>query len=112
MYYRDMACMVPHLVGAQLCGLSPVDAHTVALKIVHAKMTRHYSRYCAAAFCYVHKCELSYLCPVHDVKRHPNRVKFDIIGCVGSGFDIGEGANVLISKYVIRLASRLLHLYT
>jgi len=27
----------PHLVGAQLCRLSPVDAHTVGLKLVNGK---------------------------------------------------------------------------
>jgi len=31
-----------HLVGAQLCRLSHVGAHTIALNI-----TRHYSRYCS-----------------------------------------------------------------
>jgi len=39
-------------------------AHTVALKPVHWKNNyRHYSRYCAVAFCYVHECELSYMYP-------------------------------------------------
>jgi len=27
----------PHLVGAQLCRLSPIDAHTIALKPVMGK---------------------------------------------------------------------------
>jgi len=49
--------------GAQLCGLSPVNAHTVALKPVHGKITKHYSRCCAVAFYYVHKCDLSRMCP-------------------------------------------------
>jgi len=29
--------LVPHLVGPQLCSLSPVDAHTVAFKPVMGK---------------------------------------------------------------------------
>jgi len=44
----------------------------------HGKITRHYSRFCAVAFCYVHKRELSYVYPIypgHDVKLHPHRVK-------------------------------------
>jgi len=27
----------------------------------HGKITRHFSRYCDVAFCYVHKCELPYM---------------------------------------------------
>jgi len=34
------------------------------------------------AFCYVHKCELSYMCPGHDIKMHPHGVKLYRIGCV------------------------------
>jgi len=48
------------------------------------KITRHYSRYCTVAFCYVHKCELSYMCPGHDIILHPHPVKLYRIGCVGS----------------------------
>jgi len=33
-----------HVVGAQLCLLSSVDAQTVALKQVYGKIARHYSR--------------------------------------------------------------------
>ena len=31
----------PHVVGAQLYRMSPVDAHTVALKPIRGKITRH-----------------------------------------------------------------------
>jgi len=96
---------LPHVVGAQLCRLSPVDARTVALKpCSHEEITRHYSRYCAVAFCYMHKCELCYMCPGHDLKLHPctpseirsNRV---YIGPMcGIWLGIGKGANVTISK--------------
>jgi len=76
---------VPHLVGSQSYRLSTVDAHTVALHSLHRKITQHYSRYCAMAFYYGHKCELSYMFPWHDVKLHPHRVKLYQIGCGGSG---------------------------
>jgi len=38
----------PHLVGAQLFRLSPVDTHDVALKetISHVKIVKHYSAFC------------------------------------------------------------------
>lgn len=78
--------LLPCVLGAQSCRLSLVDAHTVALTPVHGKITRHYSRYCAVAFCCTLKCELSYRCPGHDHKLHPHRVNLYRIGCVGSGF--------------------------
>jgi len=57
-------------------------------------LTINYSRICAVAFCYVHKCELSYIYSGHDVKLHPHRVKFEISNRVcGIWFGIGEGAN-------------------
>jgi len=56
----------------------------------HGKITRHYSRYCAVAFCYVLKCELSCMCPGHDIKLHPHRVKLYRIGCVGSGLVLAK----------------------
>jgi len=74
----------PHVVGAQLYRLSTVDAHTDVLKPIHGKIIGHYSRYYPVAFCYEHKCELSYIHPGHDVKLHPHRVKLYRIGCVGS----------------------------
>jgi len=37
MYRKLFQARVPHLVGAQLCQLSLVDAHTVALKPVMGK---------------------------------------------------------------------------
>jgi len=64
----------------------------------HGKITRHYSRYCAVAFCYVHKCELSYMCPGHDIKLHPHRVKIISNKVCGIWLGFGEGANVIISK--------------
>jgi len=57
----------PHVVGPQLCWLSPVDAHTVVLKLALGKITRLYSWYCAGLFHCVHKCLLYYMCPGHDV---------------------------------------------
>jgi len=48
----------------------------------HGKITRQYSRYCTVAFFYVHKCELSYMCPGHDIKLHPHKVKLYQIVCV------------------------------
>jgi len=49
------------------------------------KITKHYSQYCAVAFCYVHKCEPSYLCVGHDIELHvciqsPDRVKLYRMG--------------------------------
>jgi len=41
------------------------------LENCHGKITGHYSRYCIVAFCCVHKCELSYMCPGHDIKLNP-----------------------------------------
>jgi len=49
------------------------------------------------AFCYAHKCELSYMCPGHDIKLHPHRVKFYRMHC-WKWLGIGEGANVVITK--------------
>jgi len=39
----------------------------------HGKITRQYLRFCAVA--YMHKCELSYTYPGHDVKLYSHRVK-------------------------------------
>jgi len=60
------------------------------LETSHGKITRHYLRYCTMAFCIVYKCELSYMCPGHDIKLHPHRVKLYRIGCVGSGLVLAE----------------------
>jgi len=46
--------------------------------------------YCAVAFCYEHKFELSYIHPGHDVKLHPHRLKLYRIGCVGSGLVLAK----------------------
>jgi len=64
--------MNPLVLYIQLYRLSRVDVHTVVLKPVHVKVTRHYSRYCAFAFCYVQACELSYMCPGSGVTLHPH----------------------------------------
>jgi len=96
--------------GAQFYRLSPLNAHIVALKPFHGKITIHYSRYCTVAFCYVHKCELSYMCHGLDIELHPHRVKLYRIGCVGSGLVLANALNVIINKKVIRLDSRLLRL--
>jgi len=40
---------LPHLVGSQLCRLSPVDAHKCCLETSHRKITRHYSRHCTVS---------------------------------------------------------------
>jgi len=46
----------------------------------------------------VDKCELSYMCPGHDIKLHPHRVKLYRIWVCGIWLGMGEGANVIISK--------------
>jgi len=74
---RLRACLppdAPHVVGAQSYRLSTVDAHTVALQTIHGKITRHHSRYCTVAFCYVHNCELSYIYLGYYVKLYPHWV--------------------------------------
>lgn len=68
----------------QLYRLSTVDTHNVTLKPVRGKLTRHHSRLCSVAFRCVHMCEISYTYPEHDIKLHPNRVKFYRKGCIGS----------------------------
>jgi len=42
----------------------------------YSKLPRHYSRHCAISFCYVRKCELSYMGTGHDIKLHPHRGNF------------------------------------
>jgi len=65
----------------------------------HGKITRHYSWFCAVAFWNVHKCELSYIYPGHDVEPHLHRVKLWISNSVcGMWLGIGEGPNVIINK--------------
>jgi len=39
---RVISHHISSVVMAQLCRLSPADAHSVALKLVHGKITRHY----------------------------------------------------------------------
>jgi len=58
----------------------------------HGKITIHYSRFCAAAFCYVHKC---------DVKLHPHRVRLYISNMVcGIWLGVGGGASVLVGRSI------------
>jgi len=45
------------------------------LETSYGKITINYSRYCTVEYCYVHKCELSYMCPGQDIKLHPHQVK-------------------------------------
>jgi len=78
------------VVGAQLCILSPVNAHAVAMKPVYEKITRHYLGYCTVAICWCTKCELSYMCPGHVVKLHPYLVKCVLIRCVGSALVLSK----------------------
>jgi len=70
-------------------------SHIHSLETSHGKITRHHSRYCTVAFCYVHKCELSYMCPDHDIKLHPHQVKLYRIGCVGSGLVLAKALTQL-----------------
>jgi len=56
------------------------------------------------------RCELSYMCPGHDIKLHPHLSEIISNRMCGIWLSIGKGTNVLISKLVIRLNSRLLHL--
>jgi len=67
------------------------------LETTHGKITRHYSQYCTVVFCYVHKCELYYMCPGHD-KTAPTRSEIIWNRVCGIWLGIGEGANVIISK--------------
>jgi len=59
--------------------VSPVDAHTVVLQPIHGKITEHYSRYCAVAFCYVHKCELSNIYYILDMMLNCIRTEWNYI---------------------------------
>jgi len=68
--------------------MSSVDAHSVALKPVLVTITRNYSRYCAVAFCCVHKC--SHMCPGHYAKLLPHQVKLYQIRCMGSGLVLAK----------------------
>jgi len=84
------------------------------LETSHGKITRYYSWYCTVAFCYVHKCELS--CPIcvlpcplrswYKTASPPSEIISNRV--CGIWLGIGEGANVIISKYVIWLDSGLL----
>jgi len=60
----------------------------------------YYIVYVDKMICYVHKCELSDLCPGHNIKLHSHRVPSKIISnrvwVIMLGID--EGAHVIISK--------------
>jgi len=97
LHVLSLQCACRHLAcgrGTAVLRLTPVDAHAVALQPIRGIITRHYSRYCAVAFCYVHKnCHTG-----RDVKLHPYRVKLYRIGHVVIRLGNGEGTNVIISK--------------
>jgi len=76
------------LVGAHFSRMSPVVALNACLATSHGKITKQYSQYCAVALSYVHECEPSYVCPGHDIKLHPQRVKY--INCVRSGLVLAK----------------------
>jgi len=75
--------------------------HILLPEPFHGKITRHYSRYCAVAFCCVTasaNCRRP-TCPGHDVKLHPHRVNEILSNRVcGIWLGIGEGVNVIIIK--------------
>jgi len=70
---------------ARLTSVSTTRRHaTNLLRLIYSKLlpwnqswkiTRHYSRTCAVAFCDVHKCELSCMSPGYNIKLRPHRVK-------------------------------------
>jgi len=83
---RLMPLNIPRNISGFMQFISPRGRGTVVLIVscrcayclpetTHGKITRYYSRICAVAFCYVHKYELPYIYPRHDVKLHPHRVK-------------------------------------
>jgi len=53
---------IGHTIELNLYDLAVVIPETIV-----GKNTWQYSVYYAVAFCYVHKCELSYICPDHDI---------------------------------------------
>jgi len=79
------------------------------LETSHGKITRHCSRYCTVAFCYMHKCELSYMCPAwHKTASTLSEIILNRV--CGIWLGISKGANAIISKKDIRLDSQLLRL--
>jgi len=51
----------------------------------HGKITKHYSRFCAVAFCYVHNCKLSYMSYILSMMLNCIRTECNYkyrIGCV------------------------------
>jgi len=58
--------------------------------------------YCTMAFCYVDKCELSYICPGHDIKLQPHQVKLYHIGCVGYGLVLAKALTNKQISHMIR----------
>jgi len=48
--WMQFSVMPRTMVGAQLCRLSPADAHTVALQAVYGKIIRYYLWHCAVEF--------------------------------------------------------------
>jgi len=73
----------------------------------HGKITIYYSRYCTVAFSYVHKCELSYMCPGHKTASTPSEIILNRV--YGIWLGIGEGANVLISVIMLCTGHQVVH---
>jgi len=68
-----------------LLRMTVLALYTVALKPIHAKITRSYLRYFTVPFCYVHKTSVDCLTCVLVVKLHPHRVKLHRIKWMRSG---------------------------
>jgi len=75
------------MVGAPLCRMSPVDAHTVdlrpvmAIDIIHNIVLWHFAT-CTSVNCLT--------CVLVMTKVHPQRVKLHRKGCVGSGLVLAK----------------------
>jgi len=92
LFYRLMAPSVRgtvvSIVYCRCTYCCPEISHgKITIDIIHDIIL---CQYCIVAFCYVPKCELSYMCPGHDIKLHPHRVKLYRIGCVGSGLVLAK----------------------
>jgi len=73
--------LLPHLV---VCMIVYCRCTYCCPETSHGKITRHIILDIVLWHfaIRVHKCELSYMCPGHDIKLHPHRVKLYRIGCV------------------------------
>jgi len=75
------------MIWVQLYQLSPVSAHTVALKAVIRKINIICSRYYALAFCSLQdvNCHAGQ-CPGYGAELYLHQVQLYRIGCLESGF--------------------------